>query len=893
MKSSSIAKTIIVLPTTFESCTKDTVGSKAFHLICMQKGELDVPPFVIVPVDVVDELLAPLRSFIEEQIQIINNYSERDLNEISFSIQQKIRHFQPSQEWEERILGSCEHFFGKDYEVSIRSSGLDEDTQGASFAGIHESYLYCNAQNLVPQIMSTIASAWGLSALSYRQQKGLQLKHIQIALIIQKMVPAVRSGVAFSMHQGANLADAVIVAGYGLGTGIVEGKVETDTFFVNRQDRSIQQQLTTKTSQIIKKEDGQLLSPLQEHLQDQACLTTENIQQIYDQLLNAEKLLEAPADIEFSYDKEGRLHLLQMRPVTTINTDQLIILDNTNIVESYPGTTLPLSFSFALKAYGNVFKGASDAFWISRKVMNQHAKVFANLLAHYKGRVYYRLDNWYRMVALVYSSHRSMDAWEKAVGLTHTERGQVHFQFQNQLKAIGSALWLLINLKRNNRRFFKTFAKNYEKLKACVTYRNDTNLLWEHYEQASLQLFKPWYQTLVNDFLAFKMFGWLQNALARYVGAQQLSLANDWISGLGEVLSEKALISTLQLKETIKQDRELQLLFNQDAQQILDQLQTGKYSSFYRNVKEHLQLYGDRTLAELKLETPSFRKAPVHFIELLRNQLQSNMTVAKYRQQQSDLRNKADQLIRSSLPWWHPALYYLRWLRKRAAYGLQNRENMRFCRTKGYGAIKDIFLEIGQLMQKEQLIESTDDVFYLNLEALQAYCTLDKRESLHIYIQELKNQYKTLASQQLPGRIIYEKGAMPDLTLESNTQVIEAGRLKGIPVSGGTITGEAIVVTTPEPGTPVKGRILISAMTDPGWVFLMSQAIGLISEKGSLLSHTAIVGRELGLPVVVGIPRATELFKTGDCITMDGHSGWVEKSKYHEEIPHSTGERAE
>ena len=893
MRGAPISETITILPAAFESCTRNIVGSKAFHLIGMQKAGLDVPPFVVMPVYTVNELLAPIRSFIEEQVQLIGDYPEGDLNNIALNIQQKICLHQPSPEWEERLLSSCGHFFGGSYEVAIRSSGLGEDTEGASFAGIHDSYLYCNAQNLVSQIMSAIASAWGLSALSYRQQKGLHLKHIQIALVIQKMVPAIRSGIAFSMHQGGNLADAVIVAGYGLGTGIVEGKVETDTFFLNRQDQSIRRQLVTKFSQMSRKDNDQQLNPIPKDLQGQACLTPEEIRQIYDQLIKAEKLLKTPADIEFSYDEEEKLHLLQMRPITTINADQLIILDNTNIVESYPGTTLPLSFSFALKAYENVFKGASDAFWISRKVMHQHAEVFANLLAHYKGRIYYRLDNWYKMVALVYSSHRSMDAWEKAVGLTHTERGQVRFQFQNQLKAIGAALCLLINHKRNNRRFFKAFAKNYEKLKACITYRNDTSLLWKHYEQTAQQLFKPWCQTLVNDFLAFKMFGWLQNALAKYVDDQQSSLANDWISGLGEVLSEKALISTLQLKETIKENDRLQLLFKQNAQQILNQLQVGEYSSFYESIKEHLQLYGDRTLAELKLETPSFRKAPIHFIELLKNQLQSDMTVAKYKRQQSDLRKKADRLIRSSVPWWHPALYYMRWLRKRASYGLQNRENMRFCRTRGYGAIKDIFLEIGQLMHEEELIERADDVFYLDLEILKAYCILNKRESLHTYVQELKNQYETLDSQQFPGRIIYERDALPDLILESNIPTIQDGRLKGIPVSGGTITAEAIVVKKPKPSTTAKGRILISAMTDPGWVFLMSQAVGLISEKGSLLSHTAIVGRELGLPVVVGIPRATEIFKTGDCITMDGNNGWVEKSKYHEEIPHCTGERAE
>ena len=65
-------------------------------------------------------------------------------------------------------------------------------------------------------------------------------------------------------------------------------------------------------------------------------------------------------------------------------------------------------------------------------------------------------------------------------------------------------------------------------------------------------------------------------------------------------------------------------------------------------------------------------------------------------------------------------------------------------------------------------------------------------------------------------------------------------------------------------------------MTDPGWVFLMISAAGLVVEKGSLLSHTAIIGRELGVPTVVGLPGATVRTKTGDIIKVNGQTGIVE-----------------
>lgn len=65
----------------------------------------------------------------------------------------------------------------------------------------------------------------------------------------------------------------------------------------------------------------------------------------------------------------------------------------------------------------------------------------------------------------------------------------------------------------------------------------------------------------------------------------------------------------------------------------------------------------------------------------------------------------------------------------------------------------------------------------------------------------------------------------------------------------------------------------MARMTDPGWVFLLASAKGIITEKGSLLSHTAIIARELRIPSIVAVENATELLKNGDIIEMDGSTG--------------------
>lgn len=73
----------------------------------------------------------------------------------------------------------------------------------------------------------------------------------------------------------------------------------------------------------------------------------------------------------------------------------------------------------------------------------------------------------------------------------------------------------------------------------------------------------------------------------------------------------------------------------------------------------------------------------------------------------------------------------------------------------------------------------------------------------------------------------------------------------------------------------LNGEILVAARTDPGWVTLYPSAKGLLVERGSVLSHSAIVARELGLPAIVGIPQITKFLKTGDVVEMDGAQGTV------------------
>ena len=100
--------------------------------------------------------------------------------------------------------------------------------------------------------------------------------------------------------------------------------------------------------------------------------------------------------------------------------------------------------------------------------------------------------------------------------------------------------------------------------------------------------------------------------------------------------------------------------------------------------------------------------------------------------------------------------------------------------------------------------------------------------------------------------------------------------LRGIGCSPGVVEGELHVIMRPDDDLAVNGKILTTLRTDPGWAPLFPSAAGLLIERGSTLSHSAVLAREFGIPCVVGVPGLLERVCHGDRVRLDGATGVVE-----------------
>ncbi len=213
----------------------------------------------------------------------------------------------------------------------------------------------------------------------------------------------------------------------------------------------------------------------------------------------------------------------------------------------------------------------------------------------------------------------------------------------------------------------------------------------------------------------------------------------------------------------------------------------------------------------------------------------------------------------------------------KARYLVSNRENLRFERTRGFGMVRKIFIEIGNKFYAENCIEQPQDIFYLNQSEIFDFIKgTAVTSNLKALVKLRKEEYKTFESETLAERIkthgmVYVGNSFTNIT---NSNIID-GDMKGIACCAGQITAKVQVIHTLEDVTSLNGDILVTSSTDPGWVTLFPTCSGILVERGSLLSHSAIVSREMNIPCIVGITGLLQKLKTGDIVSMDGATGLI------------------
>lgn len=775
--------------------------------------------------------------------------------------------------------------FPNDSYFAIRSSAINEDSNDNSFAGQFDTYLYVEKENVISKVKQVYMSAFSERIESYRKEN--KINEISIpSVIIQKMVNSEKSGVAFGANPiTSNVKETIISAVYGLGSGLVDGIANADTYII--ADEKINKEIAQKNVMHTLQKEKIIEKPIIGNLATQQVLNDNEIIKVKELLEKANDFFGRFQDIEWAFEGK-KLYLLQSRPITTLGkkanqTSKINVFDNSNIVESYGGITTPLTFSFIRMVYENVYIELCKIFNVPQEKIEMNTSIFKNMLAIIEGRVYYNLYGWYSIISMFPGLGYNKKFMEQMMGVKESLPDDLFPVPQATIKDKLGLINTGYGLLKGFFKIRKMTDKFYKRLNTALEDKKINNMdlydLHDYYYEPERQLLHKWDAPLVNDFLAMIFYGQLKNQCKEIFKEEGDMIHNNLLCSEGGIISAEPAKRIKEMAEMIKDNDEIiELLNNEDILYIKKKLP--QYKELNNKINEYLEKFSDRCLQELKLETETLKDNPASLYHSIAT-LAKRMRISKIENSDIELsRKKAEKKVKEKLKYKPITKAKFLFLLKQARYTVKNRENLRFERTRLFGRVREIFLRIGMILTSMNVIEEKRDIFYLEVDEILYFIDgKSTTNNLKDLIAIRKAQYKKY-NNVTPDERFYTNGAVnignnfkrQQETKQNNDKTIE---LKGIGASPGRITGIARVIKEPKNAKIEQGEILVAEFTDPGWIMLFPASSGILVERGSLLSHSAIVSRELGIPAVVGITGLLNNIKTGDKIELDGTTGIV------------------
>ncbi len=770
--------------------------------------------------------------------------------------------------------------------VAVRSSAVVEDGMRQSFAGQYQSFLNVP----LAEVCDRILEVWQ-SFMSDRIQIYADTAPTPPAILVQRMVNADVSGIAFSANPVTGQRSiAVISAAYGLGIGLVSGDLTGDSYTVDRHNHisviPAEQTHAYRASDTAPYVQKVALEP-----RSQPCLSDDQAQAIAQLTRQISQQFCRPYEIEWAWC--DRLYLLQARPITTLTTrpdpdSAPTLWDNSNIIESYSGITTPLTFSFARRAYEEVYRQFCRLMGVPERAIADHSPTFRRMIGLIRGRVYYNLLSWYRVLALLPGFRVNRRFMEQMMGVREPLPDDVissmtAANWRDRLRdslhlgrTVVGLLWNYWQLPRSIRQFYRRLEQALELRIPLDDLRPDE--LAAYYSHVEQQLITRWDAPLVNDFFAMVFYGLLRSLCQSWCGDEHGTLQNDLLSYDGGIISTEPVRYINEMANLAADRPNLVYLLQHGSLSDIEQA-IASYPTFATEYRAYLNLFGDRCLAELKLESPTLRDNPLPLLRSI-GQLAVHPTADPV--PELNLRQQAELQARYALKPNPLRRWIFRWVLRQARRRVRDRENLRFERTRVFGRARQVFRALGRQFYALDLLNDPDDIFYLGVgEILGVIDGTAISTNLRGLVSTRRAEFEHFSRLPAPSDRfstvgVVHHGNRYDAPPTEDSPIND--QRQGTGCSPGQVCAPVQVIIDPYQ-TPLKpGHILVAEHTDPGWVMVFPSAVGVIVERGSVLSHSAILSREMGLPAVVGLRGALTWLKTGDWVILDGTVGTVQRT---------------
>ena len=820
--------------------------------------------------------------------------------------------------------------------VAVRSSATAEDLPDLSFAGQQETFLnVTGADAVVAAVKKCWASLWTPQAISYRHRNGVDHGAVDMAVVVQTMVPAEVSGILFTANPATGeRSEMVVNASFGLGEAVVGGQVAPDTYVVDRQTLAAKQtDIGAKERQIVADgEQGTRLASVPAQERQRAALTAAMLRQLAETALQVEALHGTPQDIEWAFSG-GALRLLQSRPITNLPVQPIAVewvprpparyLSRRQIVENMPDPICPLFEEVYLtEGLESPRKGKS--------LMVGGGPLFVTL----NGYAYQRFD-WPQIVADSASEPGSGAASEKRPPSV-LERALQEGRARQRKQAEADLARFLASLPAAERTAFSAWAAEQDGAVAFdVTLPASDHPTYTAFNNTAMndRQLREWHEVTRPRLLAAEA-KWRQLDVAAatdetlLAGIRELGIEEGyyWSSNAGhtfgvakstddqlqcflrEALPDHHFISgqflsgiaskTMQanadlfaIAQRVRQSEALAFLVLATPSKLLLAAlrERDDSAAVLEALDDYLATYGHQGYSLDFLEPPQAEDPSALFATLKR--MVQDLEYDPKAQERRAAAVRAEKYaavegLLEGLPYWQ--FRFRLWLARKYNH---IREEVAFHLGYTWPVLRPMARELGQRLTEAGSFEQPEDVYFLvTAELRRAIAARERGEALP-QLGRLAAERRQLREARKrhhpPGTIPEEASQIKGIAIKE-TQIKNddaSATMRGFPVSSGRVTAAASVVLGPDDFDAMRpGTILVSPLTTPAWTQLFAHAAGLVTDIGSILAHGSIVAREYGIPAVLGVGNGTVRIKHGQTLTVDGDAGTV--------LIHDEGEEA-
>jgi pyruvate,water dikinase len=835
---------------TLDQVTADdrrSVGGKAYNCARLKQAGFPVPDGIVIPKDVADSELRAL----------------------------------PGDPWFDTLPAGTR--------FAVRSSGIGEDSEGHSFAGVHDTLLNVERLGLTEAVVLCRRSARSDQARAYRDARQLADGDTAVGVLVQCMVPAVTSGVAFTINPITGADEIVVNAAWGLGEALVSGRVDPDEFTLSKRDSEV-------TSERLGAKNGET-GPTLSH---------DQLRDLGGLLSRIEKHYGAPQDIEWCHDRR-RFWIVQSRPITSAPPNLELRTKNLELgtpnhertQNPEPGTPYPAGTRNAetewtranlaevlpdqmspqcLDAYATMLNRGQKQF------MGRFLAPFDELgpmVKVFNGRMYMNLSQMRRVATLIASPAADL---LRSLGHPEQIRPEDEIPTRAPLREILRCLPDFIRIGSYDVGIERVLRKHEARMREMLARfsRADARTLAD---RELMDAIEQWIESAPE---AIQPVFLLSGVLARETAVRRICnrvgfsydrLVYPQLAAGARSVSTQQAFDLVALATAARHDTAARAYLLENDGTFSDFRTALSGTSFLERLDRFLDEYGHRGRYESDWALPRMHENPAAVLFAIREQLHARTPDPKaISDRQTADANAAWRAFEAHLTWrqrW-TILPLARALIRRLKKQYGWREQVRSDLTRILRYMRGYHLALAERFVERGWLDRRDDYFLLHLDEIAAVSRgvqpgsslrgIAARRAAELAEQKDLHIPMLMRESELPA-LMRRTAAAPDE---------DADVLTGLCVSPGGVNAEVVVMKDPsEFATMKRGAILVAPATDPSWTPLFTLASGVIVEVGGMLSHASTIAREYGLPALANVKNATRILKTGDRVALDASGGRV------------------